>query len=298
MRILIPLAAIALIVGAAPTAAQAVPASPGGTAVNRQSAAVTAGYWTPSRLAAAKPVPQPLAPTTEATAATEPTGTPRFVHATEPAGVHTMASEWITNGRLFFTNPGVGDFVCSANVVSSNNHDVIATARHCVADPAAGKVYQNFRFAPAYNKGNAPYGWWTWRSAGWRIDDTGPGGDNAFLVLNRGGNANAHVQDVVGGSGIGFNWATNSYAHAIGLPASVDYAVWCEGQPYDGPSGGVQIRTCNGLSGGASGGSFIVNYQSDGSAVQTASYFGSWGDAYWAYYRDAAWQVYNGASNA
>jgi hypothetical protein len=47
---------------------------------------------------------------------------------------------------------------------------------------------------------------------------------------------------------------------------------------------------CNGPSDGASGGSFIVNYQADGSAVQAASYFGYW--------RDVAYQVYLGAANA
>lgn len=283
---------------AAPKAAAETPTT--ATATNRGSKAAVDSYWSAERVAAAKPVTQPAAsaPKTVSAADTALGGKQRFVHATPPAGAQTKASEWVTNGRLFFTNPGVGDFVCSANVVSANNRDVIATARHCVADVGAGKVFQNFRFAPAYNRGNAPYGWWTWRSAGWRIDDTGPGGDNAFIVLNRGGNANAHVQDVVGGSGIGFNWPTNNYAHAIGLPAAVDYAVWCEGQPFDGPSGGVQIRNCFGMSGGASGGAFIVNYQADGSAVQTASYFGSWGDAYFAYYRDVAWQVYDGAQRA
>jgi hypothetical protein len=284
--------AILTIAASAGVAHAAAPAT--ATAVNHASPQRIADYWTPERLAAAKAVTAPAG----AAGRPERAGKQRFVHAAEPSVPHTMASEWITNGRLFFTNPGVGDYVCSANVVASNNHDVIATARHCVMDIDSGKTYANFRFAPAYNRGNAPYGWWTWRSMGWRIDDRSPGGDNAFIVLSNGGNANAHVQDIVGGSGLGFNWATNSYAHAIGLPASVDYAVWCEGQPYDGPSGGVQIPNCNGLSGGASGGSFIVNYQSDGSAVQTASYFGSWGDSYFAYYRDVAWQVYNGAQNA
>jgi len=304
MRLFIPIAALVLAAGGFSSPAAASPSDPTttstttttATAVNLSPAAATDSYWTPERLAAAKPAP--YLGDSLGTAKAETPGDARFVHATPPAGVHTAASEWVTNGRLVFTNPGVGDFICSANVVSSNNRDVIATARHCVADVGAGKVFQNFRFAPAYNRGNAPYGWWSWRSAGWRIDDTGPGGDNAFIVLNRGGNANAHVQDVVGGSGLGFNWATNAYAHAIGTPGATDYAVWCEGQPYNGPSGGVQIPNCNGLSGGASGGSFIVNYQADGSAVQTASYFGSWGDSYFAYYRDVAWTVYNGAQNA
>jgi hypothetical protein len=30
----------------------------------------------------------------------------------------------------------------------------------------------------------------------------------------------------------------------------------------------------------------------------STGYFGSWGDSYFAYYRDVAWQVYNGAQNA
>jgi hypothetical protein len=212
--------------------------------------------------------------------------------------MQVVASEWVTIGRLVFTVPGKGDFICTANVVSSNNHDVIATARHCVMDIGTGQTYENFRFAPSENRGNAPYGWWNWRSMGWRVDDTGAGGDNAFIVLATGGNNGRHVQDVVGGSGIGFNWATNNYAYAIGIPGDKDYAYSCQGQPYDGPSRGVQIPNCIGLTGGASGGAFVVNYQPDGSAVQTASFMGSWGDAYFAYYRDEAWQVYNGAQNA
>lgn len=298
MRLLATFSAAVVLAALLPGgAAQASPPPGTATAVNHQPAQQIADYWTPARLAAAKPIPAPAPPASAATEQPAP-GKTRFVHATPPAGMQTTASEWITNGRLFFTVPGSGDYLCSANVVSSNNRDVIATARHCVADVGSGRVYANFRFAPAYNRGNAPYGWWNWRSAGWRIDDTGPGGDNAFIVLATGGNSGGHVQDAVGGSGIGFNWGTGNYAHAIGLPGSVDYAVWCEGQPYNGPSGGVQIPNCNGLSGGASGGSFIVNYQSDGSAVQTASYFGSWGDSYFAYYRDVAWSVYNGAQNA
>ncbi|MCP2168548.1 hypothetical protein [Goodfellowiella coeruleoviolacea] len=278
------------------------------TATNTTSAEALDAYWTPERVASATPVSPPATARTAARAEAESaqreaaTGRPVSVPATRPTDqseVHTTASVWITMGRLFFTNPGVGDYVCSANVVTSNNRDVIATARHCVMDIDSGKTYTNFRFAPAYDRGNAPYGWWNWRSMGWRVDQKGPGGDNAFIVLATGGTSGRHVQDVVGGSGIGFNQPTNKYAHGIGLPADKDYAVWCEGQPYDGQQGGVQIPNCIGLSGGASGGAFIVNYQAgDGSAMQTASFFGSWGDSYFAYYRDAAYQVYNGAQNA
>ncbi|GAA4503453.1 peptidase [Actinoallomurus oryzae] len=276
-------------------------------AVNHSPARTVRSYWNPRRLAEAKPAPLPARPGT-AKISSSRDGEPRMVHASRPTGaaggLQPNASEWVTVGRLFFHNPANGgDYVCTANVVTSNNHDVIATARHCVMDISTGAWYTNFQFAPSYNKGSAPYGWWTWRSAGVRTDDTSPGGDNAFIVLNSGGNGGARVQDAVGGSGIGFNWSTNNYAHAIGIPAGVDYAVWCEGAPVDSYNGGVHIPNCQGLSGGASGGPFIVNYQSDGSAVQTATFFGSWGsgtdgNSYFAYYRDAAWNVYNGAQNA
>ncbi len=273
-------------------------------AVNHSSDQAVRSYWTPQRLASAKPAPLPALPRTGDTTVALG-GTPRMIHATRPAGgAHADSSVWTTVGRLFFHNPADGGtYVCTANVVTSNNRDVIATARHCVMDIATGTWFTDFQFAPSYDRGNAPYGWWTWRSAGVRVDDTSPGGDNAFIVLNSGGNSGAHIQDAIGSSGIGFNFSTNNYAHAIGLPANLDYAVWCEGTPVDSYNGGVHIPNCQGLSGGASGGPFIFNYESDGSAMQTGSFFGSWGsgtdgNSYFAYYRDASLDVYNGAQNA
>jgi hypothetical protein len=272
------------------------------TAVNNANTALLDDdYWTPQRIAAAKPLDAPAPSRITSRTAAVASGARKSVPATPPSdqsGLQAAASEWVTVGRLVFHVKDKGDFICTANVVSANNHDVIATARHCVMDIGTGQTYESFRFAPSYNRGTAPYGWWNWRSMGWRVDDSGAGGDNAFIVLATGGNSNRHVQDVVGGSGIGFNWPTNNYAYAIGIPGDKDYAVWCQGQPYDGPGAGVQIPNCIGLTGGASGAPYVVNYQSDGSAVQTASFMGSWGDSYFAYYRDAAWQIYNGAQNA
>lgn len=268
-----------------------------GGATNHASPAQTDSYWTPERLANAKPAPAP-ARSGGATRAQTEDGPPVSIPATKPAGdFSAQASVWNTLGRLVFTNPGVGDYICTANVVTSNNRDVLATARHCVMDIATGKVFQNFRFAPGYSNGNTPHGWWNWRAAGWRIDDKGPGGDNAFIVLNTGGNNGGHVQDAVGSSGLGFNWGLATQAYGFGIPGATNTAVWCGGKPYNGQAGGVQIPNCNGLSGGASGGAFIVNFQSDQSGTQTASYFGSWGDSYFAYYRNAALEVYNGATN-
>ncbi|MFJ2873062.1 peptidase [Streptomyces sp. NPDC087298] len=265
--------------------------------VNTESRARLDAYWTPARISAARPMPAPdtgseVRPPT--VAAAEQGGDPVRVPATRPragSGVQIRASVWGTVGRLYFTIPGKGDYICSGNVVTSNNRSVVATARHC----GFGEGGTNYRFAPNYNKGNAPHGWWGWRSAGW-VTGGGQENDNAFLVLDT--PDGRHVQDVVGSTGLGFNWSSN-YAHIIGLPADKDYAVWCEGQGYAGPGGQRLMDNCNGLSGGASGGAWIENYQSDGNAIQTGAYSGSYGAAAaTSAYGNAAYDVWNGAQNA
>lgn len=273
-------------------------------AVADSSPAAVRAFWTPQRLAHLRQAPLPAISRSSAISP-QATGKPVAIPSTRPAGVHPDTSVWVTTGRLVFHNPeDNGDYICTANVVSSDNHDVIATARHCVMDISTGTWYQNFQFAPDYDNGSTPYGWWSWRSAGVRVDDTSPGGDNAFIVLATGGNNNAHVQDAIGSAGIGFNFALASYAWALGIPGDKNYAVWCQGVPVWSYNGGVHIPNCWGLDGGSSGGPYIVDYNSsDGSAYQTATFFGSWGsgtdgNSYFAYYGDAALDVYNGAQNA
>lgn len=309
--VLVAASAVALILPLSTAHAAGQPNSPlARWAVAHSSPAAVQDFWTPQRLAHVRQAPLAAAPSRPATSGSrvvspQGTGKPVAIPATRPAGIHPNSSVWITTGRLVFHNPANGgDYLCTANVVTSNNRDVIATARHCVMDISTGTWYQNFQFAPDYNNGSTPYGWWTWRSAGVRVDDTSPGGDNAFIVLNTGGNNNQHIQDAIGSSGIGFNLALASYAWALGIPGDKNYAVWCQGAPAWSYNGGVHIPNCLGLNGGASGGPYIVNYNSsDGSAYQTASFFGSWGssndgNSYFAYYGNAAENVYNGAQNA
>ncbi|MFD5080008.1 trypsin-like serine peptidase [Streptomyces sp. NPDC058371] len=273
--------------------------SPTGTAtvVNTKSRAQLDAYWTPERIRKAKALPaseisSKVTPSAGPTA--EVTGKPVHIPATRPtasSGVQAQASVWGTVGRLLFTIPGKGDYICSGNVVTSNNGSVVATARHC----GFGEGGTNYRFAPNYNSGNAPYGWWGWRSAGW-VTGGGQENDSAFLVLDT--PSGRRVQDVVGSTGLGFNWSSN-YAHIIGLPADKDYAVWCEGQGYAGPDGQRLMNNCIGLTGGASGGAWIENYQSDGSAIQTGAYSGSYGSAAaTSAYGNSAYDVWNGAQNS
>ncbi|MER6365524.1 peptidase [Kitasatospora sp. NPDC001527] len=228
--------------------------------------------------------------------ATEPAADPKAGAKADAAPAAAKASVWGTTGRLL-----TGGGVCTANVVSSANHDVIATARHCVEGG------HDFKFAPSYDAGNAPYGWWSWRSAGW-VDTPGTQNDIAFIVLDT--LNGRHVADVVGATGIGFNQPLDNYAHIIGIPgrgsAADEHMLWCGGRPVAGPEqpSTALIDNCVGLSGGASGGPFFVNYdQNDGSAVQTGDFVTgySWQGKWWAvtsYYRDEAYTVFNGAQHA
>jgi V8-like Glu-specific endopeptidase len=198
LRFLLPLLPLLtlLTIGVAPAAADPLVQ----TAANTMSDAALDAYWTPERIAHAKPVPVPVV---SKVVEAKPDGPAVSVPGTKPSarGVYE------TTGRLLFSQNG-GDWICSATVVASNNASVIATARHCGFN---GSVGSNFRFAPSYNGGNAPHGWWNWRSAGWATGGDGITNDLAFIVLNT--QNGRRVGDVVGTNGIGFNFAVNTYAY-------------------------------------------------------------------------------------
>jgi hypothetical protein len=129
-----------------------VPAAVVHTAVNHLSDARMDAYWTPERIANAKPVPVPEAPAATAVPAAKPDGPAVAV----PGTPGRARGVFETTGRLLFSANG-GDWICTATVVASKNASVIATARHCGFNGGGG----NFRYAPDYNAGNAPHGWWT-----------------------------------------------------------------------------------------------------------------------------------------
>jgi hypothetical protein len=242
-------------------------------------------YWTPARIANAKPAP---IPSVKSAATPNPDGVPNAV----PGRPGKSRGVYETTGRLLFTANG-GDWICSATVVASNNASVIATARHCGFNDGG----TNFRFAPSYNAGNAPYGWWDWRTAGWATGGDGITNDLAFIVLNT--QNGRRVGDVVGTNGIGFNFAVNTYAYIVGIPAATDQRLRCEGNAYTGPAGQQLMDNCNGMSGGASGGSWSQQWQSAGWSYQTGTFFGSYGAAAaGSYYGTLAQDIWNGAQNA
>ena len=59
-------------------------------------------------------------------------------------------------GKVFFTIPGQGDYVCSGSVINAPNRSLVWTAGHCVYTLGAG-WHTNFVFVPARHESTNPY---------------------------------------------------------------------------------------------------------------------------------------------
>ncbi|WP_051467058.1 hypothetical protein [Actinomadura oligospora] len=298
-------ALVAATVSLTGTAATAAPAPNVRFADAGQSSAQVDRFWTKERIANAREYRAASASASDSVSAADSGGSvdasaqdaPYTRAGTLPKGENgQVTAQWRKPpalGRLFFSLKGK-TWICSATVVVSDNHDTIATARHC----GFGEGGSNYRFAPAYSNGRAPRGWFTWRKAGW-VTTPGVKGDNAFIVLNKRGGK--HVQDAAGSEGVAFNYKPSSYStNLLGIPGDKDYPWRCSGKPRGSSDKRViYLANCNGMSGGASGGPFLIRFNATtGVGWQTASYFGSCGrDACGAQWQRDALAVYRGAQH-
>jgi V8-like Glu-specific endopeptidase len=170
-------------------------------------------------------------------------------------------------GKFFFTQPGVGNFVCSAGVISRR---VIATAGHCVHSGVPGGFYTNFLFVPAFRNGAAPFQSWNWAF----VIVTGTWAAGGGGVPNAADYAMLEVQDrVVGGvlRRLGdvtgwFGWQTLSLSRnhttKLGYPVNLD-----NGQMmHQELSGNFRNTSPNNVEygshsrGGSSGGPWVQNF--------------------------------------
>lgn len=174
-----------------------------------------------------------------------------------------------TSGKVFFTKPGVGNFVCSGTVVNTSGRDGVWTAGHCVHGGEGSRWWTNWTFVPDYDRGSRPVGTWSarqlWSKSDW-TNDSDFDEDMGVAIMNT--RSGQHIQDRVGGQGFTVNRGKSNYEVAFGYPA---------GMPFDGQ----RLRRCTGTSspewdywfawshtlkipcnftGGASGGGWFYNY--------------------------------------
>lgn len=196
--------------------------------------------------------------------------------------------------------------LCTATVVVSDNHDTLATARHCMkklSDDVTIDPNANYRFAPGWYSDasgeHAPYGWFTWRGAAITPENGQQNDDTAFIAVNP--QNGKHVQDVVGSAGIAFNAALPPNVAIAGIPGDVNQLHVCEQPAHWGPENPPQIllqSSCDGdseLAGGASGGGVYDAdaFRNSGGLYDIGSYSGSSGNqAAAASFRNEAVNIY------
>lgn len=254
----------ALLVGVSQSAAAAAPASGSTVSVRMASGdQAVAAYWTPERMEnaidgdglIAEAVKRAQAIVTAPVPVT--VGDPTSIPASDTPSIAPIAHI----GKVFMTLDGE-DYVCSGNSIASGNHDVVATAGHCVKD-GTGSWVTNFEFVPAYDNGSAPYGKYAARTVvtttGW-ANNGDLNYDTGFAVMNT--LNGQHVNTAAGASGVAFNQARGSSFTLYGYPAAPPFngetLQTCSGAArQDDQSSTDQGVSCN-MTGGSSGGPWFI----------------------------------------
>ena len=242
-------------------------------------------YWTPARMAAAKPKDYAYDPKLG-----------KIVPFARPGGGSTTGASWTGNGaieqrsgKLYFSTSG-GNWQCSASVANSTaagGQAVILTAGHCVYDGSEGWSFNlmyipDFDSSPTYTCGQTVHGCWTATRLGvhenFHPSGFGPDAalrvDYGFALVGPGGHSGiADLDTVTGGYGLNTGTVANSVTKwAFGYPAAGRYKgkdlTYCTGSTVDDPYGvGTWGMVCN-MTGGSSGGPWI--YGTTNPAVYTA----------------------------
>jgi hypothetical protein len=187
---------------------------------------------------------------------------------------------------VFFTKATGGNFVCSgtvvntANATSIGNRSTVWTAGHCVSD-GAGRFHLNWVFVPAYRDGVRPFGTWTAKELNTRTEWHSFGNfeeDVAGAIVNP--LSGALLQNRVGAQGISFNQPYPQHWHSFGYPqdppfngnrqhvCAASYAKQDNPNPRSGP---LAIGIGCDMTGGASGGGWILGFNGSGGFVNSVN---------------------------
>lgn len=226
-------------------------------------------YWTPERRAAAKPLDR--VQTKQSKTVRQPDLRQAPVIGSNPVGpevspgdVGTQVNFTNAAGKVFFTDPGFGDFVCSASTLNTGKARLVFTAGHCVHHGPGGTWASNWSFFPGYNFGAGVAGqftaWQLWTKNGW-INNADSHWDYAIAITNN--NASGQkVVNAVGGNGIVYN-AGRPFATSFGYPVAISSGqqqLVCQGQLSRRNIFNSDQKIPCAWSGGASGGPMLRDY--------------------------------------
>jgi V8-like Glu-specific endopeptidase len=228
-------------------------------------------YWTPERMANAKPKDFVM------------TASGRLVPNARPGG--SGGASWTLNGaietrsgRVLF-HQGTGDWICSASVVNDGSttdaYSIVVTAGHCAYDGVDGwatnwMYIPDFDDAPTYTCATTVYGCWTARalaiSPGFYPEGFGNDtveSDWAFAVVGPGGKSGTAQVDALGSYALKTSGNTvGSSVWAFGYPAAGKYhgkdLTYCNGSTVSDPYGAATWGVACDMTGGSSGGPWLV----------------------------------------
>ena len=323
------LAAVAAVVppAVAATPAGAAPAVPAASAPSAAVRATASGaprspssvraYWTPRRMAAARPMALPVA---DGVRFTRPSTLDAYLRRLAPGRSAVPAAStgapWTgggavvrTTGKVFFSL-GVDDYVCSGSAVDAPDRSTVLTAGHCVVDPEVGVDATNWVFVPAYADGRAPYGLFPAThlatTDGWRTQQDFDV-DLAFADVARNA-AGRLLQDAVGAQPIAFSAPRGRPAAAFGYPAAPPWTgerlVACSGavRADTTPSPSTDQGLACTMTGGSSGGPWLSGFdRRTGTGTVTSLTSFSYSDApgvlYGPYLGDVARDLYTSVAS-
>jgi hypothetical protein len=190
-----------------------------------------------------------------------------------------------TIGKLFFYQDADGNgsyesYVCSASVIYGGGpqHDVIATAGHCINNGLNGAGYNggwsfNLYFCPSYNKNgvNPARGYWqdayTSTLNGWYWNSNSEYDIGCMVARNTGSVYANHVGNVTGTLGRAWDWGTQQPEFSFGYPAASPFPGYHiiavagpEWYTYSWGTGPDCKYMGNDMTGGCSGGPWIIGW--------------------------------------
>lgn len=274
----------------------AVGARASGFAIPAWSAREAGQFWTPGRMRQAKPVevdrsrlPRASAPRGERGRARRlAPATPQlsefgddFEQVDDPT-----APGYRVHGAIFLDLGIFGYGRCSGTAVRSGNKSVVFTAAHCIN--SGGKHGRWFPgrwvFVPAYRYGQRPFGVFParwidttkqWRASGSENFDVGA----AVVGRNQRGEL---LGEAVGGAGIAWNLKPRQTFDVHGYPAEEPFdgetQRVCRDRPFIGHDpdsfafpGPLNLAVACGVTGGASGGGWMID---DGKTLNSVTNYG------------------------
>jgi V8-like Glu-specific endopeptidase len=266
------------------------------------------GYWTAKRMLQAEPADIELTsePPVLQQGGEEPSLQAGPIPYTSFELPDTTSYPNRVHGKVFFTKPGVGNFVCSGTVVNGVNDSTVVTAGHCLNDNGVWST--NFAFVPGYRDGQAPFGVWAasnlYATQPWVLAENLRYDFGSAVVARN--SAGEELEDVVGARGIAFSQPVQqsyrSHGHPAGSPFNGSKLWACESDfgfhdyplPNQGPA--TLAIGCN-MTGGSSGGGWVINGQ-DVVSLNSYKYTSQTEVMYGPYFGTTAQAVFNLAQGA